>query len=236
MVYRRYTESEGRQFQSAAKHAARKALVYMPMDAYLGSLLIGVLGLSVMAIGGFSQHGGGHGAHGGHGHGGGAHGHGGAGHGSGGHGHVHVGNGVPSPFMMVLMSPRFFFAWLIGVGLSGMILRSWLGGALLAVLAIAGGVLFERLLVAPLWKLAFRFASDPALTLESALDSEATAVSAFDQEGHGLIALEIDGQVVQLLGTLVAKDRELGIKVRSGERLRVEEIDTARNRCVVSRL
>jgi hypothetical protein len=226
----------------------------MSMDPYLGILVIGIIGLSVMAFGGLGRHGhtshGGHGLHGGHGHGGGhAHGHG-PGHGvaAPSHGavaHVHGaathGHGPPvhdstSTLGLVLMSPRFFFAWLIGVGMVGTVMQSWLGGVLLATVALVGGVVFERLLFAPLWNLALRFASAPALTLESALDSEATAVSSFDQEGHGLVALEVDGQVVQLLGTLLPADRERGVKVRSGERVRVEEIDTARNRCIVSRL
>jgi hypothetical protein len=110
-----------------------------------------------------------------------------------------------------------------------------LGGALLFVAAAVGGVAFERFIVAPLWNLAMRFASNPALTLESAVTDEATAVSNFDANGQGLVAIELDGQVVQILGTLQAGDRAMGVKVRAGERLRIEEVDTARNRCTVSK-
>ena len=62
------------------------------------------------------------------------------------------------------------------------------------------------------------------------------AVTGFDRDGHGLVALELDGQVVQVLATLRAADRAAGVRVRAGDRVRVEEIDAARNRCVVSAL
>lgn len=106
--------------------------------------------------------------------------------------------------------------------------------ALTFLIALGAGVLFERVVVAPIWNFGFRFESAPALTLESAVSGEATAVTAFDANGQGLIAVEIDGQVVQLLGTLQAADRALRAKVAVGARLRVEDVDAARNRCTVS--
>ncbi len=209
------------------------------MNPYIGSLILGVIGLSVMALGGLDHHGGA--TPGGHGHGDGG-GHAGNGHGAGQHGHdgshghaTHQSSSV-SALGMLLMSPRLLFSWLIGVGLVGILLRDVLDGLLLAAAAAVGGVVFERLVVSPLWKLTLRFASNPALTLESALDSEAKAVSSFDVNGNGLVALEVDGQVVQLLGTLTVADRERGVRVRSGESVRVEEIDSERNRCIVSRM
>ena len=102
------------------------------------------------------------------------------------------------------------------------------------VTALAAGVIFERVLVNPIWNFAFRFESTPALTLESAISGDATAVTAFDGNGQGLISIEIDGQVVQLLGTLQPSDRALRAKVVAGARLRVEDVDAARNRCTVS--
>ena len=91
-------------------------------------------------------------------------------------------------------------------------------------------------IVTPIWNFTFRFASNPALTLESSLMSEATAVTSFDVNGQGLIAIEVDGQLVQLLGTLNASDRALRVRVPAGARLRVEDVDAARNRCSVSLL
>jgi predicted hotdog family 3-hydroxylacyl-ACP dehydratase len=78
-----------------------------------------------------------------------------------------------------------------------------------------------------------RFASRPALTIESATTGDATAVTSFDANGHGIVALEIDGQVVQVLATLLPTSQGQP-KVRAGQVLRVEEVDGARNRCTVS--
>ena len=40
-----------------------------------------------------------------------------------------------------------------------------------------------------------------------------------------MVSVEVDGQVVQLLGTLSPTDRALGVSVRAGARLRIEEVD-----------
>lgn len=132
------------------------------------------------------------------------------------------------------MSPRVLFSVCLGLGTTGILLRGTLDGLALFAAAVAGGVLFERLLVTPIWNFTFRFASKPALTLESALLGEATAVTKFDANGQGIIAIEVDGQMVHLLGTLQSDDRALGAKVLVGARLRVEDVDAARNRCTVS--
>lgn len=124
---------------------------------------------------------------------------------------------------------------MLGFGFAGLLLRPVLGGPLLLAGAVAGGVLFERLLVAPLWNLAMRFASAPAVTLESAVSDEATAVTSFDANGQGIVSLEVDGQVVQILATLRPDDRALGAaRVRAGQRVRIDEVDAAQNRCTVS--
>jgi hypothetical protein len=123
------------------------------------------------------------------------------------------------------------------VGTAGLVLRPAIGGGLfLFVAALSAGIIFERIVVTPVWNLAFRFESNPALTLESATGGEATAVSSFDANGQGLIAVEVDGQMIQLLGTLRSADREFRAKVPTGTKLRVEDVDAARNRCTVSLL
>src|SRR5207237_3364500 len=138
------------------------------MDPYLFSLGLGAVGLGTMAFSGLS-HGFGH--HAGHAHGpghahGGARGAGGRGPGHGGaqpgaaHGAVreNVANGI-----WALTSPRIVFSFLVGLGATGLLARPLLGaGVLLATAAVAGGILFERVLVRPLWNLAFRFESLPA--------------------------------------------------------------------------
>lgn len=148
-------------------------------------------------------------------------------------GHAHSAGGIKSA-LLSLASPRVLFSLLVGFGLTGVIARPFLGGALLAILAVGGALLFESALVRPLWRFLFRFASNPAMTLESSLMSEARAASGFDDNGQGLISVEVDGQIVQCLGTLRADDRSLGVRVRAGDVLRVEEVDAARSRCIVS--
>jgi hypothetical protein len=137
--------------------------------------------------------------------------------------------------LWTITSPRFLFSLLLGFGTAGELLRPVLGGTLLLAAAVAGGVLFERVIVSPLWNLAMRFASAPAVTLESSVADEATAVTSFDANGQGIVSLEVDGQVVQILATLCPDDRALGAaRVRAGQRVRIDEVDAEQNRCTVS--
>ena len=136
--------------------------------------------------------------------------------------------------LLSLLSPRVLFTFLVGVGATGLLAGRALAGPLLLGAALVGGVLFERYIVSPMWRFLFRFESAPALTLESALMEEARAVIDFDRKGQGLISIDVDGQVIQLLGTLCPEDRGQGIRVKRGGRLRIEEVDPARNRCIVS--
>jgi len=213
------------------------------MDLYISSLLLGAAGLGAMALGGLGHRGHAGSAARGHGH---ATGHG-HGHAA---GHVHgvqhsahahaVGNtssgrAAVSNTLWTITSPRFLFSLVLGFGFAGLLLRPVLGGPLLLAGAVAGGVLFERILVAPLWNFAMRFASAPAVTLESAVSDEATAVTTFDANGQGIVSLEVDGQIVQILATLRPDDRALGAaRVRAGQRVRIDEVDAERNRCSVS--
>jgi hypothetical protein len=205
------------------------------MDLYLTSLALGGVGLAAMAVSGLAHHGHDSASHAGsHGHAGQVHSH------DPGHGHhsSHSHDGpakvADSHTLLALLSPRTLFSLCLGFGTAGVVLRSFLGGPLLLAGAVAGALLFERLLVGPLWKLVMRFESSPAQTLESAITSEAIATSTFDRNGHGMVSVEVDGQVVQLLGQLSPTDRALGVSVRAGARLRIEEVDVARNRCTVS--
>jgi hypothetical protein len=220
------------------------------MDLYGFWLAVGGTGLVAMAVGGVAQLG-----HAGHGHAGHGHaGHGHAGHGHAGHGHAgsahaahvhghthahavqtHAGHHASEPGsarLLSLLSPRMLFALLVGFGAGGLLAaplgEPWRAGA--AVLAAAA---FEGLLVGPLWRMLFRFESAPAVTLETAIEDDARAVTGFDTDGHGLIALDVDGQVVQLLATLSADDRARGVRVRTGDLVRVSSIDAARNRCTI---
>ena len=212
------------------------------MDVYTFSLGLGASGLGVMALGGLARHGaagraghgGSHGAHaapvvGAHAHGSVAHGH---GHGPLG-GHAHDAAWVHAQLAW-LASPRVWFGVALGFGAAGSVGREWLGGVPLFLAALLVGLLFERYVLTTLWHLTLRFASQPALTLETAVAGDATAVTAFDADGHGIVQIVLDGQVVQVLGRLTPGSRNLGHRVRAGETLRVEDVDVQRNCCRVS--
>lgn len=207
------------------------------MDSYTFAAALGGAGLAAMAALGVSHLSGGDG---GASHSAGAHGPGAPTHGAHGvHPHVPVAmrtgaRGGLRPTLLSLVSPRVLFSVVLGFGITGLLLRPFLGGAALAIAAAAGGVLLEAAIVRPVWNLLFRFASTPASSLEGSLFSEATATSGFDTNGEGLVSLEVDGQLVQCLGTLRESDRVLGIRVRLGDRLRVEDVDPTRSRCTVS--
>ena len=211
------------------------------MNPYTFSLALGATGLVVMALGGLGHHTG-HASHTSHASGPGStlsgHGHHGASLPSHGHGHTHQSHDAPHVTpqgkLWALLSPRVLFSFLVGVGASGLLLAHWLFEPLVAVGALAGGVLFERYVVTPIWNGLLRFASEPAQTLEHAVFDVAQAVTDFDAQGQGLIAVELDGQLIQVLAILRPEERSIGIQVHRGARVRIEEVDALRNRCLVS--
>ena len=195
----------------------------MLMDLYVVSLATGAVGLGIMGIGGLS-----HGGHAGNGHGG----H--AGHGHSAHGHDHGAGGQAAGWSWTsLLSPRLLFSLMVGFGAGG-IAAAPLGEPWQLGAALVAGAAFETLLVGPLWRFLFRFESRAATTLESAVDDEARAVTGFDASGSGLVAVDVDGQVIQLLATLTPDDRARGVRIRSGDLVRIAEVDAARGRCTVT--
>jgi translation initiation factor IF-1 len=134
------------------------------------------------------------------------------------------------------LSPRVMFNFLVGFGATGLIVERLVGPVVALPIAIVGGLVFESFVVRPIFKSLFRFESQPAQTLESALMSEGRAVSGFDVTGNGLIAVELGGEVVQVLGTQLRDERASGVRIRAGDIVRIEEIDSTRNRCTVSRI
>jgi hypothetical protein len=210
------------------------------MDLYISSMVLGAVGFTAMALGGLgSRGGGGHAV--GHAHAGGA------GHAHGvGHSHSHSqaatvargshshGGGATGRAFWLVTSPRFLFSLMLGFGATGAMLHSVLPGPILLGAAALGAVVFERIVVSPVWNFAMRFASREATTLETAVSDEAVAVSAFDANGQGIVSLELDGQVLQILATLQAQDRLLGARVRAGQRLRIDDVNAERQTCTVS--
>jgi hypothetical protein len=205
------------------------------MDLYLVSLATGAVGLGAMAIGGLSHGIGGH-AHTGHGHATGGHaGHSGhAGHGHAGHPHSE-GQGSSGWTWSSLLSPRVLFAAMTGFGAIGLAAAP-LGEPIQFGVALAGAAAFELFLVGPLWRFLFKFESRAALTLESTVEDEARAVTSFDANGNGLVSVDVDGQLVQLLAILAPDDRDRGVRVRRGDLVRVADVDAARGRCTVTTL
>ena len=189
------------------------------MDLYLVSLATGAVGLGIMGFGGLS-----HGSHAGHASAGHAH----AGHGHAGHGHAPTASRWTS-----LLSPRVLFSLLVGFGAGG-IASAPLGEPWQLGAGILGAIVFETAIVGPLWRFLFRFESRAASTLESSIEDEARAVTGFDRNGCGLVAVDVDGQVIQLLATLAPDERARGIRIRSGDMVRIAEVDAARGRCTVT--
>jgi hypothetical protein len=192
------------------------------MDIYMSTLILGLIGMTVMAVGGVGRHGrGGHHARGRH-----------APQPRGSHGAA-AASGLTHA-LALLTSPRVLFSVMIGFGAAGQAFKGDVPPWTLPLIALLGGILFERIIVTPIWNFALRFASNPAMTLDHALADEATAVTAFDANGEGIISLEIDGQIVQLLGRLQKADHRPGSRVRAGQKLRVEDVNPAHNSCTVS--
>jgi hypothetical protein len=197
------------------------------MDLYLVSLATGAVGLGIMGFGGLS-----HGSHAGHGHAG--HAHAGAAHGAHAQDNL-VGSHIPAVGWRwtSLLSPRVLFSLMVGFGAGGIVTASlgepWQLGA-----GVLGAAIFETAVVGPMWRFLFRFESRPATTLESSIEDEARAVTGFDANGCGLVAVDVDGQVIQLLATLAPDERARGMKVRSGDMVRIAEVDAARGRCTVT--
>ncbi len=234
------------------------------MDLYTFCLSLGFIGLLLMAVLGALGGHGHHASHGGHElHGGDAHGfhlhgaHHGGNHDVAVHGHAahHHGDAAPSQSgahshhsqasppssgakILSYLSPRILFAVSLGFGATGLLVAPYLAEPGRAIGAVAGGIGLEKLILSPLWNGLMRFGSNPARTLESAIMEEATAVTAFDQDGLGLISIDLDGHEMRVLARLKPEigaptNRE---RVRAGEKLLVEEVDAARGQCRVSRL
>jgi hypothetical protein len=203
-------------------------------------LLIGGIGFLAMAALGMVHGGGGargHGHVGGHGH-------------AVGHGHAHTGKGfhVPKALkggagvksrasgLLTLLSPMDLFAFAMGAGAAGTLLKGILSPPLLVWAALAGAFVVDFLVVKPLFGLAMKFVTKPSEGIEGSVHVTAQALTRFDAQGKGLVQFTMDGQIVQLLAKLDPAEVELGEGVGKGDDVTVVEVDSKRNTCVVSRL
>jgi hypothetical protein len=199
---------------------------------FLTMIVVGLVGLLMMALPALGGH---HlpPAHGsGHGHGSsiGAQTHGQV-HGPGpAHGHVAIN---ARTMLRFLPSPRVAFSLcaLYGAFGNALVHAGHLGEPGAALIAIVPAFLVERLLIRPVWNLLFRFRADASSPLEQLIFSEAQAVVPF-RNGRGMIATVRDGRRVQLHARLTEQHATLPVKF--GQRLRIEDVDARRERVTVS--
>lgn len=131
-------------------------------------------------------------------------------------------------------TPRAIFSLLALYGAFGNVLALTFASLwLAALLALVPALLVERLLLAPLWKLAFRFQGQPSSPLPALLMEQAHAVTPF-RNGKGLVQVVRDGRSVQLSAHLIEGQALLPVHV--GDTLRIEEIDPEHERVIVSLL
>jgi hypothetical protein len=206
---------------------------------FLTLMVIGLVGLVVMALPALTGIA--------HGHGGAASGHGGTAHGPlglrglgalRGKGGAEAGLAVSAKSvawtgLRFVPSPRFIFSLLALYGAFGnaLVHAAHLGGMAAAIVAIFPTVLVERIAVAPLWNLAFRFQGQASSSLDALVLDEARAVTPF-RNGRGVVSIVRDGRLVQFSARLVERDGAAQVGV--GDRLLVEEVDTSRERLTVS--
>jgi hypothetical protein len=136
--------------------------------------------------------------------------------------------------LLAWLSPIYICGAVLGFGATGTLVSPFLQGWLQLVTALAGAYVLCSFCIRPLLTGVQKWASLPAKTLSDAMLENGTAVTDFDSQGYGLVRLNLDGQVVQLLGQL-APDERGGDRVRSGETLFVRSVDPAKQRCIVCR-
>jgi hypothetical protein len=142
---------------------------------------------------------------------------------------VAVGRGAHTGY---LPSPRLVFSMLALYGAFGnALVAANLPVVVAALLAIVPAGLVERFAVTPLWRTLFAFERQASRPLEELVMSEATAVTAF-RGGRGVVSIVRERRLVQFSARLI--DAQAALPVRVGDRLRVEDIDPTRERVTVS--
>jgi len=138
----------------------------------------------------------------------------------------------PTTLTRFVPSPRLVFSVLALWGAFGNVfvaanLAVWAA----ALLALVPTLLLERFAMTPLWRTLFKLEAQAARPLGEIVMSEATAVTAF-RGGRGLISVVREGRLVQFSARLI--DAQASLSVRVGDRLRIEDVDAARERVTVS--
>ncbi len=133
----------------------------------------------------------------------------------------------------LLPSPRLVFTVVALYGAFGnaLVHALRLSSAPAAVLAIVPALIVERIVVRPVWNLLFRFQGSPSSPLGDLLFAEARAVVPF-RNGRGMVSVVRDGRAVQLIATLREDMRARAVPV--GALLRVEDVDEVHERLTVT--
>ena len=214
---------------------------------FLAVMVIGLVGLVMMALPALGGHHLSHVSMHGHGHGPGAgtsFGHPVGGHPVGGNapgGAVARAHGAALPALATptrrrfIPSPRAVFSVLALYGAFGnaLVHAAHLSSGSAALLALGPALLVEGILIRPVWNLLFRFRAEATPPLEELILCEAEAVVPF-RNGRGVVAMVRDGRRIQLSARLC--DRDAGVPVAFGQRLRIEDVDARRERVTVSLL
>ena len=131
--------------------------------------------------------------------------------------------------LLSLLSPITIFSVSFGAGATGLLVGPYLTAPLTACAAGVGGVAFYSLIIRPLGGMIMKVASKPAKNLDGVLAQEAVAEGRFDAQGRGIVAVDVDGEIVRLLARLESDDHSQGVTVARGERLVVTQVDPEKN-------
>ena len=134
------------------------------------------------------------------------------------------------------LSPFDLMAYCTGAGAVGEILRqSGVAPPLVLAAAVFGALAFDFGVAKPILNTLLRFESRQSAGLEGKVAQQGEAVTRFDAQGRGLVRLDLDGEIVQVLATLDAEERARGVVVARGDPLLILDVDAARNTCRVTR-
>jgi hypothetical protein len=152
---------------------------------------------------------------------------------------AHAASNGGSPSFSILtwlgwFSPLYLCGAVIGFGVTGTLVGRLLHGWPCFALALLGAYFTRIICVRPLISGILMWASRPAKTLGDAVLETGIAATNFDAKGYGMVRLSLDGQIVQLLGLLVAEEPS-ELRVNAGEKLFIRSVDSVRQRCSVSR-
>lgn len=150
-----------------------------------------------------------------------------------GHAQVRHGGTSSSHSLLEILDPRLLFSVTALFGASGQIAVSLgLSAGWSALVAVPAAIGLEWAVVGRLWRLAMQFQGQPDSPLETILFDEVEAVTSF-RNGKGMVRAVKDGRSVQLVAHL---KEDVGDAVRTGDRLRVVEVNPDNERVMVTRI